>query len=90
MLIPLSNNLFLTSDSKQYIIQKEKIRESGNNVGEKYMEDQGYYSSIPIALNAYKDEIIRSSDVKTFAELTKLLNQIRETLESIDEQLRLQ
>ena len=89
MEIPLRNNLFIRADSNQYILSEKKIRESGENKGEEYWDDQGFYLKISHLLEAYGHKIIRESGIKTFRELKEAIDKVRVELEEIEANTRL-
>jgi len=87
MLIKLKDDYFIRSDSYQYILSVERIKDTGENIGEKYYRDIGFYPKIDQLLDDYSDKIIRAASVTSFRELKEVLYEIRTELIEVNKQL---
>ena len=89
MEIPLKNNLYIRSDEFQYILAEKCIVEEGENKGEEYWKNWGYYPKLSHLLEAYGHKILRNSSIQTLRELKEAIDKVRVELEEIGAQTRL-
>jgi len=76
MNIRLDDKYRIVSDRYNVILQEVKIRATGNNIGEEYHENYGYYGTVTACLKAYKELLIKESDVTTIQELVERIEEI--------------
>lgn len=83
MEIKLQDGYIISSDARQYILQQEKMIETGKTKGEMSITNLGYYPKIERVLIAYKERVIRTSDITTVEQLLKLMQELDDYIKSI-------
>ena len=81
--IKLNLNYKISSDNMNYTLQKVGTIKEGKNIGEETIANVGYYSTIENALKAYKQVLIRGSDIDNITELIKTIKQIDEHISEV-------
>jgi len=65
MEILLGDNLRITSDSKNYVLEKRILSKIGKNAGEYVWNQEGYYGTIQSLLRSLVDVTLRESESKS-------------------------
>lgn len=78
--IRLSGGFILRADSMQWVVAKEKTRQSGDKAGEVYEETMGYFSSLPAALNKVLEFRLREAEVSELGEIRELILSFRKEM----------
>jgi hypothetical protein len=65
MIIPITDNYRLESDSRQWIVKQRKIRRSGTDAGSEHWDILGYCVSLEHAVNLLCDRRIKASTAET-------------------------
>jgi len=91
MIIKLTDNYQISTDSLNYILQKRVIVTKGENEGKERIENVGYYGKIENLLNALLEIKIKDLDIDSIASLRAEISQlegfIKEQVSLIEKQL---
>jgi hypothetical protein len=68
MIIPITADYRIESDSRQWIVKQRKITQSGDNIGDEAWKVLGYCVSLEHAVNLLADRRIKASNAKTLAD----------------------
>lgn len=92
MIIKLTDNYQISTDSLNYILQKRVIVTKGENEGNERVENVGYYGKIEHLLNALIEQKIKDLDIDSIAslraEISRLKDFIKEQVSLIEEQMK--
>jgi len=92
MIIKLTDNYQISTDSLNYILQKRVIVTKGENEGKERIENVGYYGKIERLLNALLEIKIKDLDVDSItslqAEISRLEDFVKEQVNLIEEQMK--
>ena len=92
MIIKLTDNYQISTDSLNYILQKRVIVTKGENEGNERVENVGYYGKIEHLLNALIEQRIKVLDIDSIAslraEISRLKDFIKEQVSLIEEQMK--
>lgn len=92
MIIKLTDNYQISTDSLNYILQKRVIVTKGENEGNERIENVGYYGKVENLLNALLEIKIKELDVDSImslqAEISSLKNFVKEQVSLIEEQMK--
>lgn len=83
MILKIEDDYQIVSDSMQYILQERKVVGEGDNKGNEYWTNEGYYGKIYQALKGYKELQIRNSSVTTVGELMDLIRKLDKKIEAL-------
>lgn len=83
MKIKIDDDYQVTADSRQYILQENKVVLEGEKKGNQWIVNLGYYGTITQALKGYKELRIRNSNVSTVEELLKFIKGLDEKIETL-------
>ncbi len=67
MILPINDDIRIVSDRNQWTIQRSRKR-SVNDKPDKVWEAQGYYPTLPSAIKAVGERLVRDSDAVGFTE----------------------
>lgn len=67
----------LASDTNCIILQERKARKEGNNKGEEYFDNLGYYSTVTAAAKAIIDHNVRASEATSLKELMAEIAEVK-------------
>ena len=65
MKIHIVDNIWITSDTNNIIINRELVYQDGNRKGEKYLKETGYYPNVVQALESVLNEKMSESRART-------------------------
>ena len=86
------DRFYITADRYNVILQEEKTKTTGENAGEKYMENIGYYYDLQGAvLGAYKilsRENIAKEEIKNVKQQVAELEEIKDNLKKEMEKIK--
>ena len=92
MIIKLTDNYQISTDSLNYILQKRVIVTKGENEGKERIENVGYYGKIENLLNALLEIKIKDLDIDNIAslqaEISHLKNFVKEQVSLIEGQMK--
>jgi hypothetical protein len=71
MKIPIIDNVVMTSDAHNIILNKEVVYEKGKNIGKKYLVATGFYPDVVTALESLLNEKMGESKARTLKGLCK-------------------
>ncbi len=71
----------ITSDPHNIIVNIEKVKQEGDNAGQKYLSPISYHRTLPDAIESMTQKNIRDSDATTLKQLYKELKELRALLE---------
>ena len=81
----INENLKITSDRLNYIIEQRKVRTEGENIGEEYWVNAGYYSQFDETIFKHLINLgLRTSDLKGAREILDYLAEIRKDILKLD------
>lgn len=81
----VGENLKITSDRLNYIIEQRKVRTEGENIGEEYWVNAGYYSQFDETIFKHLINLgLRTSDLKGAREILDYLAEIRKDILKLD------
>lgn len=83
MKIKIDDNYQITADSRQYILQENKVVLEGEKKGNQWIVNLGYYGTITQALKGYKELQIRNSNVSNVDELLKFMKELDKKIETL-------
>jgi len=83
--IHIANNVYLTSDSRQFMISDFKGYDKNGN---EQWNNRGFYTSINCALEAYAKQETLNSDAQNWEELIDVLHMIQNTLLRIEHEIK--
>ena len=81
MKIPINKDYILTSDARQIVLNRFKTRETGDNIGEEFLDPIGYYSGVEGALKGLLELEIKASNATTISELRADIIKIKEDID---------
>ena len=77
----VGENLKITSDRLNYIIEQRKVRTEGDNIGDEYWVNAGYYSQFDETIFKHLVNLgLRTSDLKGVREILDYLAEIRKDI----------
>lgn len=79
MNIRLESGYYITSDSNQYKLCRERINK---NTGERDLVSFKYYNTLEGLLRGIPEQALKDSEATTLAECIDLLNKIKEEISS--------
>jgi len=86
MRIPITDNIIMTSDTANFILNREKIADKGKNKGRKVLEPFAYYPNVVQALSGCANLKLRESTAKSLKSLliehTAFLRHCRELFDT--------
>jgi len=89
MKIQIGNtDYFIRSDENNYVLSVLKTRQTGANIGEKYLDDFGYYRFLDQALAGFAEKKIKLSDATTFEQLRKDIKEVHKIIKDIADAVR--
>jgi len=81
----VGENLKITSDRLNYVIEQRKVRTEGENIGEEYWVNAGYYSQFDETIFKHLINLgLRTSDLKGVKEILDYLTEIRKDILKLD------
>lgn len=89
MQILINENWRVTADHYNYILERKNINQKADSkkFGEEYWVSDGFYSSVEDCFSGYLDKKIKESDVKSIKELIQLVNDTRQEIEGLRQEL---
>ena len=81
--IDLDGKYQLSSDSMNYILQVKGTVQTGKTKGDDTLVAVGYFSTVENALKAYKECLIKETDIKTINELLVAIKKIDKHIEKV-------
>ena len=85
MKLLVGENLKITADRLNYIIEQRKVRTEGENIGDEYWVNAGYYSQFDEAIFKHLINLgLRTSDLKGVREILDYLAEIRKDILKLD------
>lgn len=72
-------------DTYNIVVQKKKVRKSGNNIGDVYYETEGYYPTVDTALRKLQRVITNKATIKS---LDAVIDAVRKSEDLILSTLR--
>lgn len=74
-MIPLDDNLYLAADSRQFILKEKKVVQEGDNEGNEYFVDLGYYPTIATLAKALLERELYDA-VSVFTEFADVQDRV--------------
>ena len=71
MKIPIIDNIIMTSDKHNIILNREMVYEKGKKIGQKYLLPYSYFSSVTYALESVLDEKMIESTARSIKGLIR-------------------
>lgn len=83
MEIKIKDNFYLRSDDRNYILSEKRTKDKGENKGEEYWDDLGYYKKLDHLLQEHKDTFVRRLSITSFTELLKAYQGVDTTIREL-------
>lgn len=87
-MIRLDDKYCIKVDEYNYILQKIRVAEKGNNVGKEYYTCVGYFHDLVSALKAYHRECVREGLMDDFSSLSEAFKTILETDRQVEQMIQ--
>ena len=82
MRVHVENDLYISADGRQYVVERRGVTQSGENAGNEYFTSLGYYSSLQGAVNGIVKLKISESTATTLKELISKLDEIHHDIKT--------